>query len=570
MMKRIISLALICLMLLSMVPITVAAAETTDDFDISALSKQTYYEQNFDALNDGTIDPAALGWDAVNSTATLEVKTNSSGNKELIIRETVDNAAKKSFFVLLPNTKNFDASKHAANSDVVTKKSYYVEFDFRFAEIGVNNTFALLLNYNRAATTESYSLLYLKCGTAVSSFTYFPDSLLDYTTPVSAIATTFRYPGGALAERKILQKDASVLPQILNKSKSATLLYDNTINVRVEVDNDEKVARVFVNDVYLTATNPNYKTDNERWTKFLSSGETELGFRIHHDKGDANPTAVAIDNIKVGSLDYPTVTFDTDGGSAVAAMSTNRQGKLTSVPTAPTKAGFTFAGWYNGTAPVELNATTTFYTNTTLTAKWTENTSAPTAHTVTFDAAGGTIAQTSMTTNAEGKLAVLPTVIRTGYIFDGWFTAAGEEVTIETVFTADTTLTAKWTVDPSLSGGAFSAESANLWLAVLVSRYSRRFDIQAAATDGGMITPAGTTRVKYNTSQTYTILPNAGYAIADVVVDGVSVGKVNSYTFKKVTKAHTISVVFEKREAEKSEVLYEENFDALKSAEDLG
>ncbi|MBR7184099.1 MAG: InlB B-repeat-containing protein [Clostridia bacterium] len=193
----------------------------------------------------------------------------------------------------------------------------------------------------------------------------------------------------------------------------------------------------------------------------------------------------------------------------------------------------------------------------------------PQTYTITFDAAGGTIAQSTMVTNASGKLAFLPTALKTGYIFDGWFNAKDEEVTFETVFTADITLTAKWSEDPSV-GESPAPNGPNLWLTVLQMRYNRKFDIKAVATEGGTITPAGTTQMKYNASQTYTIVPNPGYAIADVVVDDVSIGKVNSYTFKKVTKAHSIFVVFEKREATKTEVLYEENFDAMKSVDELG
>ena len=47
-------------------------------------------------------------------------------------------------------------------------------------------------------------------------------------------------------------------------------------------------------------------------------------------------------------------------------------------------------------------------------------------------------------------------------------------------------------------------------------------------------------------NQTLTILPDSGYKIKDVKVDGVSVGAVSSYTFNNVTSDHTISATFEK------------------------
>ncbi|MBQ3126379.1 MAG: hypothetical protein IJC15_04845, partial [Clostridia bacterium] len=87
------------------------------------------------------------------------------------------------------------------------------------------------------------------------------------------------------------------------------------------------------------------------------------------------------------------------------------------------------------------------------------------------------------------------------------------------------------------------------------------------------ITPAGVTMVKYSRNLTYSIKPNAGYYIQDVIVDGVSVGRVNTYTFKKVSKAHTLVVLFDKREDVESSadtVLYKQNFDSLKSVDELG
>ena len=70
----------------------------------------------------------------------------------------------------------------------------------------------------------------------------------------------------------------------------------------------------------------------------------------------------------------------------------------------------------------------------------------PSIYTVTFDAQGGTVSPTSATTDANGKLASLPTPARDGHTFTGWFTAAsgGEQVTAATVFTSDATVYARW------------------------------------------------------------------------------------------------------------------------------
>ena len=59
--------------------------------------------------------------------------------------------------------------------------------------------------------------------------------------------------------------------------------------------------------------------------------------------------------------------------------------------------------------------------------------------------------------------------------------------------------------------------------------------------------PVATLQWPKGTTKTFTITPNSGYRIADVKVDGISVGAVDSYTFEKVVADHTIVVTFEKK-----------------------
>lgn len=105
----------------------------------------------------------------------------------------------------------------------------------------------------------------------------------------------------------------------------------------------------------------------------------------------------------------------------------------------PTKTGYTFDGWYEN-QDFTGNPVTDIPTNNTenlnFYAKWTANT-----YTVTFDANGGSVSQTSAVTVA-GKLTSLPTPTYDGYNFLGWFTQkdGGDKVTTETVFTVDSTI----------------------------------------------------------------------------------------------------------------------------------
>jgi hypothetical protein len=68
--------------------------------------------------------------------------------------------------------------------------------------------------------------------------------------------------------------------------------------------------------------------------------------------------------------------------------------------------------------------------------------------------------------------------------------------------------------------------------------------IAASAGPGGSISPSGAVTVNYGADQAFTITPDAGYHIANVLIDGSSVGVLTSYTFTKVTTNHTIVVTF--------------------------
>lgn len=90
------------------------------------------------------------------------------------------------------------------------------------------------------------------------------------------------------------------------------------------------------------------------------------------------------------------------------------------------------------------------------------------------------------------------------------------------------------------------ASDSDYWYWIILQLYNQEYSITASVTDGGAITPAGISKVKYNNNITYTITPDEGYEIADVLVDGESVGAVSEFTLKNIKADHTISAVFVK------------------------
>jgi uncharacterized repeat protein (TIGR02543 family) len=138
------------------------------------------------------------------------------------------------------------------------------------------------------------------------------------------------------------------------------------------------------------------------------------------------------------------VFLDANGGSvSPTTRETAAYGKLASLPT-PTRDSYAFNGWFTAaTDGTEVTTNTMFGQNgTTIYAQWT-----PT-YTITFNANGGSVNPTTRATVAYGKLASLPTPTRTGYTFDGWFTAVtgGENVTESAIFSSDSTIYAHWTI----------------------------------------------------------------------------------------------------------------------------
>jgi hypothetical protein len=69
-------------------------------------------------------------------------------------------------------------------------------------------------------------------------------------------------------------------------------------------------------------------------------------------------------------------------------------------------------------------------------------------------------------------------------------------------------------------------------------------NITASSGANGSVSPEGVTAVNNGDNQTFSIVANTNFHIADVLVDGGSVGPVSSYNFTNVTAPHTIAATF--------------------------
>lgn len=85
---------------------------------------------------------------------------------------------------------------------------------------------------------------------------------------------------------------------------------------------------------------------------------------------------------------------------------------------------------------------------------------------------------------------------------------------------------------------------SNTWNLIIGSTTPVAYTITASAGLNGSISPSGSVTVNQGSDKSFTITPDTGYSIDDVLVDGSSVGAVSSYTFTNVTQNHTISATF--------------------------
>jgi len=188
---------------------------------------------------------------------------------------------------------------------------------------------------------------------------------------------------------------------------------------------------------------------------YTGSGYPDIGFKSVSVQGTHALNNYDI-NYKVGSpLTLHTVTFESNGGSAVDSISNVLWGSIITAPADPTRSNYTFDGWYtdDGIFADKWNFDADVVTrDITLYAKWTAD-----QYTVTYHANGAT-GGTAPTDNVSYLYGATVTLLgfgsleRSGYTFTGWNTAAdgngtayaaGSSITI----TDDVTLHAQWTAN---------------------------------------------------------------------------------------------------------------------------
>lgn len=160
------------------------------------------------------------------------------------------------------------------------------------------------------------------------------------------------------------------------------------------------------------------------------SAPTKLGYTFA-GWSPALPATMPANNVSVTAqwtINQYTVNFESNGGSAVAATTYNFAAPVTA-PAAPTRTGYTFAGW-SPALPATMPAA-----NVSVTAQWTIN-----QYTVSFDSNGGS-AVSGISYNYAAPVSAPAVPTRDGYTFDGWSPALPATMPAQ-----DVKVTAKWRI----------------------------------------------------------------------------------------------------------------------------
>lgn len=280
-------------------------------------------------------------------------------------------------------------------------------------------------------------------------------------------------------------------------------------------------------------------TNQYSWGQDTSAIENDSVKRIVRKGGEYTSNTLPADGTEQsGSNGWYRPVLELTSGADLKVVEVNLNGGLLGTTDGNIKIVTTSANMSSLNLPIEgitaptSNLFTGWNFNETE-ARYTAGWGAPV--TLTYDANGAT-SGTAPAANNYGNGATVTvlgagSLAKDGYTFAGWNTAAdgtgtgyaaGDTFTI----TGDTTLYAQWTE----SSGGGTTETY--------------YTITATAGANGSITPGGSVSVKENTDKTFTITAASGYEVADVKVDGKSVGAVKSYTFTKVTGNHTIAATF--------------------------
>lgn len=91
---------------------------------------------------------------------------------------------------------------------------------------------------------------------------------------------------------------------------------------------------------------------------------------------------------------------------------------------------------------------------------------------------------------------------------------------------------------------AFALDMGSVASSSVISKETNYYTVTVSCGDGGSVFPNGSNRLKEGSSRFFTITPDAGFVVADVKVNGMSVGAVSGYRISKISMDISLEVSF--------------------------
>jgi uncharacterized repeat protein (TIGR02543 family) len=214
-----------------------------------------------------------------------------------------------------------------------------------------------------------------------------------------------------------------------------------------------------------------------------------------------------------------TISFNSNEGSAVTAI-TQDYGTAVSAPSAPTRIGYTFGGWYfDSGLTIAYTFTTMPEGDITLYAKWTIN-----EYTISFNSNEGS-AVTAITQDYGTAVSAPSAPTRIGYTFGGWYFDSGLTIayTFTTMPEGDITLYAAWSETAGTEGLEYTLIYNDTKYEVIGIGTATDLDILIPAFyNGKMVTSIGESAFAFCSSLTSITIPNSVTSIGDGAFRGCS------------------------------------------------
>ena len=340
--------------------------------------------------------------------------------------------------------------------------------------------------------------------------------------------------GVTIKDDKFLMPDSNVEVSAIFEKDAPPVPTEFTITVKTDGNGTASASHakaVVGTEIRLTAT-PKEGYHFKEW-QVISGNVTIKDNKFTMPGGNVEVKAIFEKDAPPAPTEF-TITVKTDGNGTASASHAKAVVGTEIILSATPKTGYHFKEWQviSGSVTIKDNKFIMPSANVEVKAIFEEDVPAPTEYTITYDLAGGTAEGNPDTYTIETRTFTLKNPTKSGYTFTGWSGTGltGENnltVTIEKGSTGDRSYTAHWRYNGS--GHSYSY-----------------YTIKATAGAGGSISPSGNVSVREGRDQTFTITPDKGYAVANVKIDGKSIGAVKSYTFENVSRTHTIEVIFMK------------------------